>query len=280
MAILSAGNSEAPTIGITISILLERMASLNLSYSTFCLFLYGWIAVAVIIFFVLLRVTAPYGRHASGRWGPVVANRWGWLIMEIPVLAILAVTISPFVHSLSAATWTMIGLFYFHYVNRALIFPFRLHTKGKTMPWIVVGAGVLFNLVSGFSLGYYFGHFASYSEAWFGDPRFVVGLLLFVLGMFVNWKADNMLIGLRRPGETAYVIPTGWLFDFISCPNLLGELIEWLGFAVLCWNLPALGFFIWTAANLIPRAISHDRWYRAHFSAYPAKRYAIIPFLV
>jgi 3-oxo-5-alpha-steroid 4-dehydrogenase 1 len=278
MVILFAGNSEATNLGITISLLKARMASLSISYSTLRLFMYGWIALAVIIFLVLQRITAPYGRHASDKWGPVVANRWGWLIMEIPVLLALALTIYPCAHSLSAPSWCMIGLFY--YLNRALIYPFRLHTKGKTMPWVVVGAGVLFNLVSGFSLGYYFGHFASYTEAWFADPRFVAGLLLFFLGLAINWKADNKLIHLRGPGETSYVIPTGWLFDFISCPNLLGELLEWLGFAILCWNLPSLGFFIWTAANLIPRARSHHRWYKAHFPEYPAKRSAIIPFLL
>jgi hypothetical protein len=70
------------------------------------------------------------------------------------------------------------------------------------------------------------------------------------------------------------------LFRYISCPNLLGELIEWLGFAILCWNLPALTFFIWTSANLIPRALSHHRWYKEKFNNYPPERKAIIPFLV
>lgn len=33
-------------------------------------FVYGWIALAVIIFFVLMFVTAPYGRHTKKTWGP------------------------------------------------------------------------------------------------------------------------------------------------------------------------------------------------------------------
>jgi hypothetical protein len=98
--------------------------------------------------------------------------------------------------------------------------------------------------------------------------------------MYINQKADNMLIALRTPGETGYKIPTGWLFEKISCPNLFGELIEWLGFAILCWNLPAFSFFIWTSANLIPRAISHHKWYRQQFADYPADRKAIFPFSV
>jgi len=100
------------------------------------------------------------------------------------------------------------------------------------------------------------------------------------MGMLINWKADNMLIGLRKPGETHYAIPVGWLFNKISCPNLLGELIEWMGFALLCWNLPALTFFIWTAANLIPRALSHHKWYKEKFKEYPSGRKAIIPYCI
>ncbi|HXB45896.1 MAG TPA: hypothetical protein VNV85_17635 [Puia sp.] len=250
-----------------------------ISYSSYRIFLYAWIALAVIIFFLLLRITAPYGRHASAKWGPAINNRLGWSIMELPVLIMLFIFISPFTGSLSAASWVMIGLFCFHYFNRAFVFPFRLHTKGKKMPLLVVGSGIFFNLVNGSSLGYYFAYFGHYTLAWFMDVRFIAGVVLFFTGMFINWKADDMLIHLRKPDETHYLIPHGWLFDYISCPNLFGELIEWLGFAILCWNLPALCFFIWTAANLIPRALSHHAWYKNSFGNYPVKRYAIIPFV-
>ncbi len=108
----------------------------------------------------------------------------------------------------------------------------------------------------------------------------MLGVILFLAGMYINWKADNMLMRLRYPGETGYKIPGGWLFNRISCPNLFGELIEWAGFAFLGWDLPFLAFFIWTAANLVPRALSHHRWYQEHFPDYPAGRRAIIPFLL
>ena len=148
------------------------------------------------------------------------------------------------------------------------------------MPLVIVGSGILFNIVSGFLLGYFFANFQDYPLYWFADIRFICGILIFFIGMYINWKADNMLIHLRKPEETEYVIPRGWLFEKISCPNLFGELIEWLGFAILCWNLPALAFFIWTAANLIPRALSHQKWYQKKFSEYPSGRKAILPFVI
>lgn len=253
---------------------------LLISYYDYSLFLSAWIVLAVIIFFVLLRVAAPYGRHASAKWGPAIDNRLGWVIMELPVIVVLFSFIFPSADSLSAVSWTMIGLFYFHYFNRIFVFPFRLHTTGKKMPLLVVSSGIFFNLVNGFSLGYYFARFAHYTFAWFTDARFISGVVIFITGVFINWKADDILIHLRRPNETHYLIPRKWLFEYISCPNLFGELIEWLGFAILCWNLPALCFLIWTAANLIPRAISHHKWYKNKFSDYPRSRFAVIPFMV
>lgn len=249
----------------------------SISWSIYQTILYSWIALAVLVFFLLLKVTAPYGRHSSSKWGPLVPNKWAWVIMELPVLIVLWIFLLPVTLHLATASWIMISLFCFHYINRIFIFPFRLHTKGKKMPLVIVLSAVFFNVMNGFSLGYYFSHFASYTNDWLFDPRFSIGIGLFLIGLFINWKADNILIHLRKPNETDYRIPGGWLFNKISCANLFGELIEWLGFAILCWNLPAATFVIWTAANLIPRALSHHKWYHEKFADYPVNRKAIIP---
>ncbi len=256
------------------------MFPLIISWTTYQSILYGWIVLAVIIFFLLLKITAPYGRHTSSKWGPLVSNKWGWLIMELPVLLVLWIFLFPHLDSLHTVSWIMIGLFCLHYINRVFIFPFRLHTKGKKMPLIIMLSAVFFSIMNGFSFGFYFTHFANYSTDWFADIRFIAGVFLFFSGLYINWKADDILINLRKRDETDYKIPQGWLFNKISCPNLFGELIEWLGFALLCWNLPAFTFLIWTAANLIPRALSHHKWYKEKFKEYPADRKAILPFIV
>jgi 3-oxo-5-alpha-steroid 4-dehydrogenase 1 len=253
---------------------------LSLSYKQFEYFQFAWIAVAVFVFFLLLKITAPYGRHTKKGWGPLISNKWGWLLMELPVLAVLGIFILPTINTVAVASWIMIGLFSLHYFNRVFVFPFRIHTKGKKMPLIIMLSAIFFNIMNGFSFGYYFSHFAAYSNGWLTDIRFIVGTILFFTGIYINWKADNILIHLRKPGETHYIIPQGWLFEKISCPNLFGELIEWLGFAILCWSLPGITFFIWTAANLIPRALSHHNWYKEKFIDYPADRKAVLPFVV
>jgi hypothetical protein len=37
----------------------------------------------------------------------------------------------------------------------------------------------------------------------------------------------------------------------------------------MSFNLKALSFALWTAANLIPRAVAHHKWYKSHFDDYP-----------
>jgi protein-S-isoprenylcysteine O-methyltransferase Ste14 len=66
----------------------------------------------------------------------------------------------------------------------------------------------------------------------------------------------------------------------VSCPNYLGEIVEWTGFALLTWSLPAVSFAAWTVANLVPRALAHHRWYRERFPDYPRRRKALIPGLL
>ncbi|MBK6611366.1 MAG: hypothetical protein IPG29_10875 [Sphingobacteriales bacterium] len=39
------------------------------------------------------------------------------------------------------------------------------------------------------------------------------------------------------------------------------------------------GLFVWTFANLVPRAVAHHQWYHKQFANYPPYRKAIFPFL-
>jgi len=250
-----------------------------ISFPAYRLIFFIWIAIAVCIFFLLQKIVAPYGRHSSAKWGPQIDNHMGWLLMELPAFLIMFIFLIWNANKVNLVIGLLISLYCLHYFNRSFIFPFRLHTRGKKMPVLIMASGIFFNLCNTFLLGYYFANFANYNLSWLGDVRFIAGTVLFFIGLWINWKADTMLIHLRKPGETGYKIPTGWLFNMVSCPNLLGELIEWAGFALLCWNMPALAFFIWTAANLVPRAMAHHRWYRSNFTDYPVERKAILPYI-
>ncbi len=241
--------------------------------------LYFWMALAFIVFPIMLKVTVPYGRHTTNAWGPTLRNKWGWFIMELPVLLIFSWF---FFHGTAEKTWPVYlfyALFILHYFNRVFIYPFRLKENGKRMPWLIVLLALFFNFANGFFNGYWFGTLSQgyYPDSWGSDPRFIVGLVVFFVGMYINQKSDNKLLALRKGGKKGYYIPYGFLFNYVSSPNLLGEIIEWAGWAIMSWSLPSFSFALWTAANLIPRAIDHHRWYRKKFPDYPKERKALFP---
>lgn len=82
---------------------------------------------------------------------------------------------------------------------------------------------------------------------------------MYCTGMYINHKSDTILRELRADGGTGYKIPTGFLYEYISCPNYAGEIMEWIGYSILAWNLPALAFAIFTIANIGPRAVAHHK---------------------
>lgn len=240
-----------------------------------------WILLAFVVFPIQLRIIAPYGRHNRSDVGLQVPNRLGWVVMESVSLIVFAGLFLAGNAAKTAPSWIFFGLWTAHYVNRSFIFPLRLKTKKKSMPLAIVLAAVFFNVINAGLNGYYLGFLAEpYPESWMTSPQFMIGIAMFAAGVGINLWADHRLIGLRGAGDTGYKVPRGGLFDYVSCPNHLGEIIEWTGFAVMCWTLPALSFAIWTAANLVPRSLAHHQWYHRQFADYPARRKAVIPFVL
>jgi hypothetical protein len=201
--------------------------------------------------------------------------------MELPALVVFSYLIISGKAQHNIVIWIFGALWIIHYINRVLVYPFRTKTKGKRMPLIIVIFAIFFNFVNGFINGYWFGYLVEpYQLTWLYSPFFIVGVVSFIAGVLINHDSDQRLLSLRAGGKTGYYIPYGGLFRYVSCPNFLGEMTEWLGFAIMTWCLPSFSFFIWTAVNLLPRALDHHRWYREHFKEYPKDRKAVIPMIL
>ncbi|MCC6413387.1 MAG: DUF1295 domain-containing protein [Saprospiraceae bacterium] len=243
----------------------------------------SWIGLALITHIILYFVKAPFGRHTSDHWGISINNKLGWFLMELSSLLIMTYFLVWGTNSKQSYAWTLFVLWITHYMNRTLIYPLRIKPTSKRMPLLIVMSAVFFNLVNAGLNGYFLAELAplvKYDAQWLSSPHFICGLVLFLSGMAINWVSDNRLIRLRKPGETGYKIPRGFLFEYISSPNLFGEVVEWTGFAIMAWNLPALSFAVWTFANLVPRALNHHQWYKEQFPEYPQSRKAIFPFIL
>ena len=253
----------------------------HLIESNFGIIVIAWLALGLLFLPVLLWIRAPYGRYTTSNWGPMISNRVGWFLMELPAFLIFPLLFIFGGGGKSLVTWVFFGLWVFHYLHRDLIFPWQLKTRRKKMPLSIMIFGLFFNFMNGFVNGYYFGFLSpDYTLNWLYDPRFIIGLSFFLGGMYINWHSDEKLFRLRKTGETGYKIPYGFLYKYISCPNYFGEMMEWLGFAVMAWCLPALSFSLWTTVNLLPRALAHHKWYREQFEDYPKKRKAVVPFIL
>jgi 3-oxo-5-alpha-steroid 4-dehydrogenase 1 len=230
----------------------------------------------------MFYIKAPFGRHTTASWGPSMDNKWGWFVMESPSLLIMCYFFMSGPKSLTGFTWLLFVCWILHYTHRTILYPLRIKPTEKRIPVVIVCSAIFFNLVNAGLNGYYLAHISpenNYSTDHIYDLRFITGIIIFGSGMFINWKSDTILINLRGKGETGYKIPNGFLFSYISSPNLLGEIIEWAGFAIMAWNLPAFTFLAWTYANLVPRAKNHHDWYHLKFPDYPKNRKIIFPYV-
>ena len=236
------------------------------------------IAMAAVTFLYLRRRAAPYGRHYAGAgWGPHVSAKLAWIIMELPAPAVFLIVYLNGKGAFQVLPLLFLVIWQGHYLNRTLVYPFRIRARGRKTPLLLVGAGFLFNAINAYINARFISEFNEYTIEWLADPRFLVGVGIFLAGLALNLHADHTLMRLRRPGETGYAIPQGGGFRFVSCPNYLGEILEWMGWAVATWSTCGLAFMLFTVANLAPRARSNHRWYLETFSDYPARRRALIP---
>jgi 3-oxo-5-alpha-steroid 4-dehydrogenase 1 len=242
--------------------------------------LIGFLIFAAVIFLALLFITAPYGRHTRGGWGPKINPRLGWVIMELPAVLFMAVCFAISDRQSNLVALVFLGLWELHYINRTLIFPFRIRKGAQPMPLLIACSGLVFNLFNGYLNGrYLFSLSPAMPVEWLWDPRFIVGCLIFLAGFTINLQSDDILRHLRKDGQSGYQIPSGGFYRWVSSPNYMGEMIEWGGWAMATWSWCGLAFFVWTVANLLPRALSHHRWYKKQFPDYPPNRRAIVPFI-
>lgn len=234
--------------------------------------------LAGVVFVVLFFVSAPYGRHRRSGWGLMIPSRVGWLFMEAPSAILFAILFGIGDAPKNIVLYLFLMMWEAHYIDRAFIYPLRIANGSSTMPVSVVLMAFVFNLGNSYiNARYLFTFSGGYETGWLLDPRFIMGFALFWTGYGVNRWADRILIRLRREKPEAYQIPNGGLYRWISCPNYLGEILEWTGWALATWSLPGLSFAVWTIANLAPRAYANHRWYQQHFRDYPKGRKALVP---
>ncbi|HEY4157271.1 MAG TPA: hypothetical protein VGM29_04205 [Polyangiaceae bacterium] len=110
-----------------------------------------------------------------------------------------------------------------------------------------------------------------------------LGLFVFVLAEAGNARAHRMLRDLRPLGSRDKRLPRGFLFEWVSCPHYLCEILAWVGFNIATQTLAGLSFMLVGAGILGAWAHTRHVAYKREFTgddgreAYPARRRALLP---
>lgn len=244
---------------------------------------YVMIALAIIVFVCLHFINPGYGMFYTSKWGPTVDNRLGWVLMEAPVLITLYLIWLASLRKYEFTLFVLIIPMLVHYFQRTFIFPMLIKGKNR-MPVVILLLGLAFNVVNAYLIGgwlYFVSPAGEYTTSWLMSPQFLVGVVVFAAGMIINIQSDHIIRHLRKPGDRRHYIPMGGMFRYVTSANYLGEVTEWVGYAIMTWSLPGLIFALWTFANLGPRARSTYKRYVAEFGYDFTKlnRKYIIPYI-
>ncbi|SUD49046.1 3-oxo-5-alpha-steroid 4-dehydrogenase [Nocardia otitidiscaviarum] len=231
---------------------------------------------------------SPYGRFATAKLGLNLNPRLGWWLMEIPATVVFAVCFLAGPNRFEPTALVLAAIWVLHYGNRGWFFPLSIRQvpgKRGSFNISVLAMGMFVTALHGYLNGTLFSHdyLDRYDTDWLTDPRFLIGLVVYLCGFALLVHSESIVRNLRDkndPGATEYKIPYGGGFRFVTSPTYLGELIAWTGFAILTWALPGVVILLITVGNLVPRAFATHRWYREKFADYPAERKALIPFVI
>lgn len=241
---------------------------LLLSSGQFQLLLIIMVVIAIIVFIALFFIDAGYGKMISKKWGPAINNKLAWVLMECPVFLVMFF----FWYKCPERRYELPYLLFFvyfqlHYFQRSFIFPLLLKGHSR-MPIVIMLMGMVFNTINGYMQGewiYFLSPQAYYGPAWVTSWQFLAGTALFIGGLYCNLLSDHIIRNLRKPGDTKHYLPNKGPYKYVTSANYFGEIIEWIGFALLTWSLSGVVFAFWTIANLVPRANSIYHRYQNEF---------------
>ncbi len=249
----------------------------------FYIFLIVMAVIALAVYVSLFFVDAGYGKFYNKKWGPAINNKLGWVLMEAPVFIAMLVLWLCSERRDDLVRLAFLFLFELHYLQRSFVFPFRLRGK-SVMPLSIIVMGVTFNVLNALMQGgwiFYLSPDDYYGIDWLTTPKFIGGFLVFIIGMYINIQSDDIIRNLRKKGDSQHYLPKEGLFRYVTSANYFGEVIEWVGFAILTWSWAGAVFAWWTFANLAPRAHRIYEAYKKEFGNEldTKKTKRIIPFI-
>jgi hypothetical protein len=113
--------------------------------------------------------------------------------------------------------------------------------------------------------------------------NYCLALIIFLNASYIQYQVHLTLAKNRRTENENYPIPNGhWIFEYFSCPNYIAEIFIYISFLLISHRTSCfMSLVIWVIVNQCISALLGHRWYCQHYGQiYPAKRRAIIPFVL
>eukprot|EP00771_Trimastix_marina_P000726 gnl/Trimastix_PCT/1756.p1 GENE.gnl/Trimastix_PCT/1756~~gnl/Trimastix_PCT/1756.p1 ORF type:complete len:301 (+),score=81.84 gnl/Trimastix_PCT/1756:23-904(+) len=200
-----------------------------------------------------------------------------WILYPIFALPCVRQAVYGDASPISQCQQIALALWFAHYSKRLLETIFVHEFGDLTMP--------RFNIFKNSTYYWAFGIFVGYQV---NHPRHVapslnmqyIGAGLFVLFALLNGICHIQLRMLRTPGSSELKIPRGFLFELVSLPNYLCEILTWTAFNILT-NATFAGvlFNICGAWQMHQWARQRHTKYLKQFPDYPKRRKILIPFV-
>ncbi|XP_047545991.1 polyprenol reductase [Vanessa atalanta] len=107
--------------------------------------------------------------------------------------------------------------------------------------------------------------------------------IIFVWAWYEQFMTNIIFANLRKDKKSGDVIteehkiPHGRLFEHVSSPHRLCEIILYVVLLILIPTRTFFCIFLWVIANQVQTAIHAHVWYKKTFNNYPSNRMAVIP---
>eukprot|EP00249_Psilotum_nudum_P028879 c38859_g1_i1 orf=177-1103(+) len=115
------------------------------------------------------------------------------------------------------------------------------------------------------------------------EKQMYIGFGFGLLCQLANFYCHIILRNLRPPdGKGGYQIPSGFLFNYVTCANYTTEIYQWLGFNIATQTLSGYAFLVVAALIMTDWALGKNKRLRKLFDGkdgrakYP-KRWVILP---
>jgi len=201
------------------------------------------------------RLRLPYGKF---RTGAGVNSRAGLaLAYATPVFVYIALWIeggSP----RTPYHLAVFGAFLFHFLRRIFEVSF---VNSYSRPTPLRALVLIAFLYGGVAASCAFFQVRTFGQPT-SQPIFILGVLTFAFGEVLNGYHHWLLARLRPLGVRIYVVPRHGLFGWVACPHYLGEILSFVGYAIMSDLLPVWGNATVLTAYLSARAHSTVNWYR------------------